>query len=192
VTRRWTAGIAAGVCALLLAGCGAPGPGALTALPRTPQVPFRDEGGAAEVAAVKDFVVAALTAEVDVYRRTDAAGGLSAAARVAEAGAFEAPSLASRAAYGSTIAWLGPISGAAFRPAHWDGVAIRGGVAKVYVIGHDEFLGLDGGHYRDAPWQYQLVLRREPGAPHGWLLVAEATVGGERSASMDPAAAARP
>jgi hypothetical protein len=183
------AAVAAAGVALLLAGCGAPGPGALTALPRTPQAPFPDEGDPARVAAVKRFVVAALSAEVDVYRHTDAAGGLSATDRVAEAGAFEAPHLASRVTYDSPIGWGGPFVSARFRPVRWDGVAVRDGLAKVYVVGHDEFLTLDGGAYRGSPWQYQLLLRREPGAAHGWLLVAEAAVGGDRVASLDPAAA---
>jgi len=186
-----TAAAAVGA-ALLLAGCGAPGPGALTALPRTPQQAFPDEGDPARVAAVKRFVVAALTSEVDVYRRTDAAGGLSAAQRIAEVGAFEAPDLAARAGYDGTIGWAGPIGGSRFQPVHWDGVAVRGGVAKVYVIGHDELLTLDGGARRDAAWQYQLVLKRVPGAPHGWLVVAESAVGGERVVSTDPSAAPSP
>jgi hypothetical protein len=178
--------LAAAGAALLLAGCGTPGPGALTALPRTPQMPFRNEGDRARIAEVKGFVVAALSAEVDVYRRTDAAGGLNGAARVAEAGAFETPRLASRVAYDSPIGWGGPFGSAAFRPVRWDGVAVHGDAAKVYVVGHDEFLTLDDAVYRGSPWQYQLLLRRDPGAPHGWLLVAEASVGGDRVASLDP------
>jgi uncharacterized lipoprotein YmbA len=109
-----TAVAAVGV-ALLLTGCGTPGPGALTALPRTPQLPFRNEGDAARIADVKRFAVAALSAEVDVYRRTDAAGGLSGAARVAEAGAFETAPLASRVGYDSPIGWGGPFGSAEFR-----------------------------------------------------------------------------
>jgi hypothetical protein len=186
------AAVAGAAVALLLAGCGAPGPGALDALPRTPQAPFPDEGGPARVAEVKRFVVEALSAEMNVYRSTDAAGGLSAAQRVAEARAFEAPQLAARAAYDSPIGQSSPISSAAFRPVRWDGVAVRGDLAKVYVIGHDEFVTPGGGAYRGSAWQYQLLLRREPGSPRGWLLVAENAVGGESVISLDPVGPAAP
>jgi hypothetical protein len=171
---------------LALAGCGAPGPGSLTSLPRTVQVPFPDTGERQRIPEIRHVVVSALSAEVDAYRHTDAAGGLTAAQRVAEVAAFEAAPLAAGVAEGPPLTMPTAFAGAEFRPVRWEGVAVRDGLAKAYVVGHDLYRTLDDGASRGPASQVQLLLRRDATAPHGWRVVAEAAVADERVASVDP------
>jgi hypothetical protein len=180
------AGIGGAVAALLLAGCGAPGAGDLTTLPRTVQQPFPDQGPAHRVAEVRRIVVAALSAEVNAYRRTDAAGGLTAAERVREVEAFEADGLATLVGVGPPLGMPDAFGSAGFRAVRWEGVAVRGDRAKTYVIGHQRYVTLDGATFRGPAVQVQVLLRREPAAPHGWLVVAEAAVSDEQVESIDP------
>ena len=171
--------------ALLLAACAPPGPGSLTGLPRTVQAPFRDEGAPQDVQAVRRVVVAALSAEVHAFRIRDGASSrLPAAQRVAEVAAFQAPALARRASHDPVMGPIDRFASARFRPARWDGIAVRGDSAKAYVIGHDELFMLDGGLRRDAPWQYQLLLHRGPDGR--WTVVAEQALGDEQVRAVDP------
>jgi hypothetical protein len=150
------------------------------------QVPFADAGEPRRIAEIRRVVVAALSAEVDAYRRTDAASGLTAAQRVAEVAAFEAAPLAAGVAEGPPLTMPIPFGGAEFRPVRWEGVAVRDGLAKAYVVGHDLYRSLDDGVSRGPASQVQLLLRRDAAAPHGWRVVAEAAVSDERVASVDP------
>lgn len=184
--RRAVAAVAGLAVALLLAGCGAPGAGALTALPRTVQQPFADQGAPGQVAEVRGFVEAALTTEVNTYRSTDAAGGLTGAERVREAAAYESPSLATQLQEGPPLGMPVPFADAAFQPVRWEGIAVRDGRAKVYVIGHQRYRRLDDTSVRGPAAQVQLLLQRDTSAPHGWLVVAEAAVRDERVTSIDP------
>jgi hypothetical protein len=184
--RRATAAIGGAAIALLLAGCGAPGAGALTALPRTVQQPFADQGATRRLVEVRRFVVAALSAEVNAYRRTDAAGGLTAAQRVSEVRAFEAAPLAAQLGEGPPLGMPDAFGDAGFQAVRWQGVAVRDDRAKAYVIGHQRYLSLDGAVLRGPAVQVQVLLQREPTAPHGWLVVAEAAVSDEQVESVDP------
>ncbi len=184
--RRSSAAAVVLVVALLLAGCGALGPASLTALPRTVQQGFADQGAPARIAEVRRFTVAALSAEVNTYRSTDAAGGLAPAERVREASAFESRSLAEQLRAGPPLGMPIPFDEAAFVPVRWEGVTVRDDRAKVYVIGHQEYRTPQDGLARGPAMQVQLLLRREASAPRGWLVIAVAAVSDERVASIDP------
>lgn len=58
-----------------------------------------------------------------------------------------------------------------FHVDRWEGVRIAGGTARVLVHGEDRGTAWGGRAKRDHDRQEQLILHRDPTAPHGWRIV---------------------